>query len=138
MTTKNLSLWFALVLLLALYSRWHTDRTRDQRCALDGNRIQTWARVDLMAGDKVLKSFCCVTCAGQWPDVPENAYWQVHDEITGKPLDATRAWFVRSAKVTVAARACRIHVFREWPDSVAHARQYDGRIIPNPLGQTRD
>lgn len=134
MTARNLSIWFALVLLLAVYSRWHTDRSRNQRCALDGNRIQPWARVDLLAGGEVLYSFCCVTCAAEWPDVPRDAYWQVHDEITGAPLDAARARFVRSSKVSVPARACRIHVFREWPDALAHAKQYNGRRIPNPFG----
>lgn len=137
MTTKRLCLWFGLVLLFALYSRWHTERSRNQRCDLDGNRIEAWARVDLMDAGRLLKSFCCLTCAEQWPDVPEGAYWQVHDEITGEPLDATRARFVRSSKITVVARACRIHVFRDWQDAVAHARRYEGRLIPNPLDTPR-
>lgn len=137
MTPKRLLLWFGFVLLFALYSRWQTERSRNQRCDLDGNRIEAWARVDLMHAGRVVKSFCCVTCAGQWPDVPEGAYWQVHDEITGQPLDAARARFVRSNKITVVARACRVHVFREWQDAVAHARQYEGQLIPNPLAARR-
>ncbi len=133
MSSKRLVIWFAVVLALALYSRWHASRTRSDRCGLDGNRIEPVYAVDLMLDGRVTGRFCCVRCASEWPDVPADAYWQVRDEITGRPLDATTACFVESSVVTVASRQDRTHVFASWADALGHMTRYDGIRVPNPL-----
>jgi len=133
MPFRRLAVWFGLVLALALYSRWYMDRTRTDRCSLDGNRIEPIYAVHLMLDGKVLARFCCIPCAREWPDVPSGAYWRVTDEITGEPLDATTASFVESSVVTVPSRQARIHVFAHWADAMEHDTRYSGVRIPNPL-----
>ena len=133
MTRRRLLVWFAVVLALSAVSRWRVLRANVDRCSLDGNRIVPVHRVDLMLDGRVLESFCCVTCALEWPRVPEGAAWQVHDEVTGEPLDARRARFVVSRVVTVPSRQDRIHAFRDGNDALDHIAQYDGAKLPNPF-----
>lgn len=133
MTRGKLVVWFGFILVLSLYSRWYTRYAGADRCSLDGNRITPIYRVDLMNGTESVASFCCVKCAAEWPDVPEGAYWQVRDEKTGKLLDARQAAFVESSVVTVSSRQDRTHVFKKRMDAMAHAAEYDGYQIANPL-----
>jgi hypothetical protein len=102
---------------------------------MDGNRMEPIYQVDLAAGGNVLASFCSLTCALQWPEVPEDAYWLVRDEVTGRALDSTRAHFVSSRLVTVPARAEHVHVFAHWADAQAHAERHGGQAVPDPLAR---
>jgi hypothetical protein len=135
--TVRLVIWFAAILLLAVGSRATLERGRADRCSLDGNRIIPVYRVDLMVDGGVLERFCCVRCAAEWPEVPDGAYWQVRDEVTGAVLDAERASFVESTVVTIPSRQDRVHVFRRWADALEHVTAYDGRRIANPLDRGR-
>lgn len=133
MNNRQIGIWLSAVLVISLISRWRVYQSRADRCNLDGNRIEPIRRVDLLRDGKTLQSFCCITCAADWPDVPPGAYWRVHDEITGEALDSASACFVESAVVTVPSRQDRIHVFKNWADALGHCKQYDGRRISNPL-----
>jgi hypothetical protein len=137
MTAGRLAFWFALTAALAAYSRADIRARRHERCALDGSAIAPVRRVDLMRDAHVLRSFCSITCARRWPDVPAAAYWRVHDEVTGRAIDARLARFVESRVVTVPARHERTHVFAHWADAKAHAETHGGREIENPLAAIR-
>jgi hypothetical protein len=130
---KALAAWFLFVLFLAVLGRWQVARARADRCNLDGSRITPIYRVDLMAGEKVERSFCCLRCARDWPQGAGGGYWRVRDEVTGQLLDAATACFVESSVVTVPSRQCRIHVFKDWAAAMAHAAEYGGKRVPNPL-----
>lgn len=140
MPARRLAVWFGLVLALAVYNRWYMAQARSDRCSLDGNRIEPIYAVELMRDGRVLERFCCTKCAAEWPDVPDDAYWRVRDEVTGEAIDATAASFVESSVVTVPSRQARIHAFGSWSDALEHATRYDGRRVPNPLvvGGTSD
>ena len=127
-------LWFGVVALVAAGSRWRAQADRGARCALDGNRIEPVYRVDLVRRGVVLHSFCSLTCARQWPDVAPDAYWQVRDEASGRPLDAGRAHFVESGVESVPARHERTHVFADWAEAQHHLARYGGRFVADPLG----
>jgi hypothetical protein len=129
----RLALWFAALLVLSLLSRWRLEARRSERCSLDGGRIVPIYQVDLVLADQVLERFCCLRCAGDWPEVPAGAYWRVRDEVTGRELDASVASFVDSPLVTVAARQCRLHAFERWADASSHVAAYGGERVPNPL-----
>ncbi len=133
MTARRLAVWFGGILLLALVSRARLDENSSGRCRLDGNRLVPVYEVDLMRDGQVLKRFCCVRCAREWPEVHEGEYWQVRDEVSGEVLDATRAIFVESTVVTIPSRQDRTHVFRHRRHAMDHVHEYDGRPIPNPL-----
>ena len=132
----KLGLWFLFVLLLALLGRWRLAGARADRCSLDGSRITPIYRIDLMLGEKVERSFCCVRCARDWPQAVRDGYWRVRDEVSGQPLDAGRAYFVESGVVTVPSRQDRVHVFKEWAAAMDHATMYGGERIPNPLNRS--
>ncbi|NOT02292.1 MAG: hypothetical protein HOP29_16925 [Phycisphaerales bacterium] len=133
MNHRQIGIWLGAVLVISLISRWRVYQSRADRCNLDGNRIEPVRRVDLVRDGETVQSFCCIRCAGDWPDVPADAYWRVHDEITGEPLDASNACFVESRVVTVPSRRDRIHVFKNWADALGHCTQYEGHRIPNPF-----
>ena len=133
MTRGKLLAWFGIVLALSVYSRWHTRHAGRDRCGLDGSRITPVYRVDLMEDGDPVASFCSIKCAVEWPDVSSVAYWRVRDEMTGQPLDARKAAFVESSVVTVQSRQNRTHVFKQRTDAMAHAAEYDGHQVVNPL-----
>ena len=133
MKRKTLVLWFCAVFVFSLYSRWRTYRSGAERCSLDGTRIVSTYRVDLMRSSKMIHSFCGIRCAREWPDVPDGGYWQVRDEMSGEVLDAARACFAESTVVTVPSRQDRTHVFKSWVDALNHIEEYGGNRIANPL-----
>lgn len=141
MTTKRVVAWFAALVALSFLSRWYAYEARADRCALDGNRIVPVYGVDLMAGSEVRASFCSIGCATEWPEVrnaSDPPIWRVRDEISGEPLDATKACFVRSSVVTIPARQERTHAFRDWSDALEHLHEYGGERIVNPFAHARD
>jgi hypothetical protein len=126
-----MSAWFILVAGVAGMSRW-SIQTED-RCRLDGVRIVATYRVDLVVNDASVARFCCVTCAAEWPEFPDDASWHVRDEMTGEVLDSSRAWFVKSRVVTVRSRGDRIHVFKDLVHALEHLEQYQGTIVEHPM-----
>jgi hypothetical protein len=132
MSKRSMS-WFAALLALALPSRIGVRVAATERCALDGAAIEPIRRVDLMQELAVRASFCSIACAREWPERPAGSFWQVRDEISGRPIDAERATFVLSRVVSVPARGERLHVFRNVADATAHCEQFGGTVVVDPL-----
>lgn len=128
--------WSVLIAALATHGRWCSP-PREQRCSMDGNRMEPLYQVELASDGRVHARFCSLSCARDWPAVPPGSWWQVRDEVTGEALDAARAHFVASRIVTVPARAERVHAFAHWADAQAHAERHGGHAVPNPLASTR-
>jgi len=84
------------------------------RCDYDGTRIQPIYEVDFEFEDGSMKRFCSIVCA----------LMDLKDE--GKKL-------VESEVVTIPHVNNRIHVFAEKSDAERHARQFNGKSIPNPF-----
>jgi len=57
----------------------------------------------------------------------------VTDEVTGKRIDASIAWFVESSIVTNQSTGNKIHAFAEKTDAEKHAKDFSGVIIENPF-----
>jgi hypothetical protein len=132
-TLGCLTVWFASVVGLALFSRWQAIDSRRARCRLDGTPINPVYRVDLVADDRILASFCCMKCATQWPEVPGGAFWQVRDEVNGDVLDAAAAYFVEGPPATVPSRQASTHSFRRLSDALDHTGRHGGTLIPSPF-----
>jgi hypothetical protein len=133
MSSKALLVWFCALSLFAVLSRGQVRGARPDRCSLDGTAIEPIHRVDLMQGGDPVASFCSLACALAWPAVPAGSWWQLRDEVSGRPIDASRAWFVESRVVTVATRRERIHVFLEPTEAMNHCVQFGGARIADPF-----
>src|SRR5438552_11513183 len=79
-----------LVLLAALAAGGGlTRRYREERCALDGQRIQPIFRVRIARRGEPPHSFCCIRCAEIWRARGGSVgVISVTDEVTGRELDA--------------------------------------------------
>jgi ABC-type nitrate/sulfonate/bicarbonate transport system substrate-binding protein len=108
------------------------------RCFFDGTRINPIYEIDAFLDDSSAVTFCSTYCATRW--FTENrervVYFRVTDEITGQKFDSTLGFFVESEVVTVPEVKNRIHIFATKEDAMAHARQFNGRVIKNPIGDT--
>jgi len=133
MSARALVLWFLCVGALSFYSRAGVEGQRAGRCSLDGAMLDLTRSVELVTGETTSARFCSLACAESWPEVAPGAWWRVHDEVSGAPLDAGDAVYVESPIVTVRARGERRHVFAEARDALAHCEAFAGRLIPNPL-----
>jgi hypothetical protein len=100
------------------------------RCALDGVAIEPRYRVRVRDGGRD-SEFCCVHCAELWlgRQAPASRAVFVMDEAGGREIDATSAWFVRSAVVTTPTTGNRIHAFATRADAERHAESARGRLL---------
>jgi hypothetical protein len=133
MSAKATLLWFGALTLFAVVSRAQVRGASGDRCSFDGATIEPIHRVDLMQDGTTCASFCSIACARAWPAPPPRSSWQLRDEVSGRPVDASRACFVESRIVTVAARHERIHVFLDPSDAMNHCVQFGGARIQDPL-----
>jgi hypothetical protein len=120
-----------VVAALPVLGRWL--RSSGERCAWDGVRIdaRTRARLTTPSGEE---SFCCVSCLVRRlarSPVP-GAATRVTDETSAAEVDASDAWFVRSAVVTVPANGSRVHAFAAEADARRHASAFRGTVLPHP------
>ena len=108
------------------------------RCILDGTKINPIYEVDAFLDDHSTVPFCSLYCSTRW--FTENRgkvlYIRVTDEVTGQKFDSTLGFFVESEVVTVPEVKNRIHMFAREEDARAHARQFNGRVIKNPFGDS--
>ncbi len=113
-------------------------RKKEGKCILDGTRINPIYGVDAFLDDHSIVPFCSIFCATRW--LQENRrkvlYLMVTDEVTGQKFDSTLGFFVESEVITVPEVKNRVHMFAREEDAQAHARQFKGRIISNPFGDT--
>ena len=111
-------------------------RSGPLKCAYDGAPINPLYQVEAHFLDETVVSLCSIYCASAWlqKSKGEVAYITVVDELTGQKFDASLGRFVESEVVTVKAVNNRIHAFFSEQDALAHARQFNGRLVENPFG----
>ncbi|HEV3344891.1 MAG TPA: nitrous oxide reductase accessory protein NosL [Pirellulales bacterium] len=128
--------WWAstLVAVSAVLLPWFGTWSRRQKlpqCALDGIAIVPIYAVEVVDADRQKHCFCCLRCAEYWlaqePSPPSAVY--VTDEVSGQPIDASEAFFVRSPVVTNPVTGNRIHAFEKHSDADDHAAQFRGRLL---------
>ncbi len=105
------------------------------RCDYDGTQIQPIYEVNFELEDGSTKRFCCIVCALMDLKDEEKRlkYITMVDEVSGKKIDDSLAFFVESDVITIPHVKNRIHVFAEKGDAERHARQFNGKLIPNPF-----
>ena len=121
-----------LVVVAALPVAGHWIRgQRTGRCAFDGMPIEPIWRVRMLNRQGAADEFCCIRCAELWLErgnlVPAAIY--VTDEVTGREIDSSLAYFVRSSVVTTPHTNNRIHVFQEKAESEKHAMSARGKVL---------
>jgi hypothetical protein len=100
-------------------------------CALDGAKINTAYRVQIVDGHGDSHAFCCLRCAQLWlkrQSAPPQSV-VVADESSGEEIDAQEAVYVRSSVVTTPATGNRIHAFRSRADAEKHADRFGGTVL---------
>lgn len=124
-----------VLFILAAVVSVSLKKSGGEKCALDGLRIEPIYQVDIATSDGETQKFCCIDCARKWLAANKGkiSAVTVTDEITGKKVDASIAWFVESSVVTNPSTGNRIHVFAEKEDAARHAREFGGTVIDNPL-----
>jgi hypothetical protein len=111
------------------------ERQGEFRCSLDGSLIQPIYGVEIIQANESSKRFCCVLNAQIWLARNRNqisSVW-VTDEITGEKVRAEEAFYVSSRVITTPHTRNRIHVFAKKEAAGIHARQFDGKLVANPL-----
>lgn len=106
-------------------------RSRQIRCAFDGQQIVELYQVIVIEETDAARQFCCVFCAEHWlqesPHTPKQVL--VTDEATGTRIDAANAFFVRSSITSNAPTRDRRHVFRRRDIADSHAESFHGRVL---------
>jgi hypothetical protein len=106
------------------------------RCSLDGSLIDPVYEVEVIQGDQSARMFCCILNAQIWLErngSEVSAVW-VTDETTGHKIRAEEAYYVASTIMTTPHTGNRIHAFAQKADAQLHARQFEGKLISNPVG----
>jgi len=126
--------WMGLVGLLVaalLPVMGHAWRVGRARCEQDGQTIDPTFLVTLVERDGLRRVFCCLACAERWLQrskaMPDQVL--VTDEVTGQPLNAADAYYVRSSVASNAPTGDRRHVFGRREVAQSHAKSFHGRIL---------
>lgn len=117
-----------MVVGLPFLGTW-ARRQQLPRCALDGIAIVPIYAVTITAAGGTKHTFCCIRCAEYWLAQEPAESIDVTDEVTGQPLDANKAYFVRSRVVTNTVTGNEIHAFADPVDAEQHASQFRGRVL---------
>jgi len=109
-------------------------RHRLPRCDLDGAPIEPIYAVQIVDAGGVKHEFCCILCAEFWLKQQTAASREVRvtDEVSGQPITADDAYFVRSATFTNQATGNRVHTFQERRDAEQHAHDHFGHLLEGP------
>jgi hypothetical protein len=105
------------------------------RCALDGRVLDTRSIVAVTTADEVVHAFCSVVCAESWLEAlrPDVTHILVTDEVGGRTLPASRAYFVRSRVPTPTPSQDPIHVFADEAQAREHAGRHRGIVLEGAL-----
>ncbi|HVX09694.1 MAG TPA: hypothetical protein VHC22_00695 [Pirellulales bacterium] len=119
-----------LAVALPCLGTW-ARRHRLPHCALDGVAIVPIYAVEINSPAQPTRVFCCIRCADYWleNEAPRSAVVNATDEVSGRPIDASSAFFVQSRVVTNAVTGNRIHAFADRGDAEEHAAQFRGRLL---------
>ncbi len=131
-TVAYLMLMALIALAAGLCGRYGSGKT----CEMDGQELSPGLRVDLKMADGSGYAFCSIACARRWldrqPDTLANEA-VVRDALSGEPLDAYVAFFVRSKVVTNPTNGNNIHAFQYRTDAMEHVRRFRGQLIADPF-----
>jgi len=126
-----------LVIVTAIPVVGHLIRgDREGRCAWDGLKIEPIYQVRIVEKPGITDQFCCLQCAEFWLErrgrKPIDIF--VTDESSGMEIEASDAFYVRSAVATNPVTGDHRHVFRAFEDAKKHAESAHGRQL---LGDER-
>lgn len=124
-----------VIFILAALAGSLLKKSGGDRCALDATRVEPIYQVDIIPADGETLKFCCIECAKKWlaGNRGKVSAVTVTDEVTGKRIDASIAYFVESSIVTNPSTGNKTHVFAEKADAEKHAMEFNGTIIKNPF-----
>lgn len=128
--------YLALMALVALAASLWGGYETHEACEMDGQELSSNLRVDLKMADGRSYAFCSIECARRWLALQPGTHPQeavVRDALTGQPLDAYVAFFVRSKVATNPANGNDIHAFRFRSEAAEHVRRFGGQQIADPL-----
>lgn len=110
-------------------------KSSGDRCALDATRIEPIYQVDIAPTVGKTLKLCCIECAKKWLAANKGkvSAVTVTDEVTGKRIDASVAYFVKSSIVTNPSTGNNIHVFADKAEAERHIKNFNGSIISNPF-----
>jgi hypothetical protein len=124
---------------LPFLGKW-VRHTAERHCAYDGARIVPLYQVRVEDDGGLERAFCCIECARLWLQ-RENTRARtilVTDEVTGRPVAASSAWFVRSRVITMPHTGNRVHAFKSKEDALKHAETASGSLLQGmdrPFGE---
>jgi ribosomal protein L24E len=107
----------------------------DDRCDYDGVKIEPLYGVYFILQDGTEKKFCSIVCASMsFLELKKKVKEVlVVDEVSGKKISASQAFFVGSEVVTVPHNKNRIHVFKNREDAMRHLEKFKGSWVQNPF-----
>ena len=124
-----------IVASISLLVVFFQHRCYSSRCCLDGSRIEPLYEVIITQKDGSCSKFSSVFSARIW--LRENSdkvsFIRVTDEITGKKIKAEDAFYVESKVITTPHTGNKIHIFAQKTAAKLHARQFNGKLVKNPL-----
>lgn len=124
-----------VIFILAALAGSLLKKSGGDRCALDATRIEPIYQVDITTAEGKTLKFCCIECAKKWLAANKGkvSAVTVTDEVTGKRIDASIAYFVESSIITNPSTGNKIHVFADKADAEKHANEFGGILIQNPF-----
>ncbi len=125
-----------VIIFLALGCKGERKSIED-RCDYDGVKIEPLYAVYFTLQDGTEKKFCSITCASMSFSELKKKVKEVMvvDEISGKKISASQAFFIESEVVTIPHNKNWVHVFGSREDAIKHLNKFKGRWVENPFHQ---
>ena len=120
---------------LSVLGIFFQSRQGSWRCALDGSVINPLYEVEIIEANELSRKFSCIGNALIWLKRNPRAVRiiRVTDERTQEKITAEKAFYVLSTVMTTPHTGDKIHVFGSREAAQAHARQFAGAMVDNPL-----
>ena len=141
MSGRSAVLLFVLATVCAAVSQLWLDGRQQARCAYDGARVQSpYAVAWSGASEGPGRQFCTIECALRWrrqrqrEGPADPGRYVVHDEVTGEPLAAELAFYVRTPHWPAGRNHNFTRAFKRWQDALERLRALEGESVSNPFG----
>jgi ribosomal protein L24E len=135
-SNKNKIILSIIFLIISLTFGCSRERKPiDDRCDYDGVKIEPLYGVYFILQDGTEKKFCSIVCASMsFLELKKKVKEVlVVDEVSGKKISTSQAFFVGSEVVTVPHNKNRIHVFKNREDAMRHLEKFKGSWVQNPF-----